>query len=57
MKHGASPWTGSSGGAPGATDWSVRGYGENTRKKAVWTGASGGEYDKKTPRIGATGAE
>ena len=25
MKHGASPRTGSSGGKPGATDWSVRG--------------------------------
>ena len=25
MKHGTSPRTGSSGGEPGATDWSVRG--------------------------------
>ena len=41
MKHG--PRTGSSGGEPGASDWSVRGNGENTIKK--------------TPRIGASGAE
>ena len=33
MKHGNSPRTGSSGGEPGATDWSVRGNGENTKKK------------------------
>ena len=32
-KHGASPRTGSSGGEPGATDWSVRGNWENTKKK------------------------
>ena len=30
MKHGTSPQTGSSEGEPGATDWSVRGNGENT---------------------------
>ena len=33
MKHGTSPWTGSSGGEPGATDWSVRGNRENTTKR------------------------
>ena len=33
MKHGTSPRTGSSGGEPGATDWSVRGNGENTIKR------------------------
>ena len=33
MKHGTSPQTGSSGGEPGATDWSVRGNGENTSKR------------------------
>ena len=33
MKHGTSPRTGSSGGEPGATDWSVRGNGENTTKR------------------------
>ena len=33
MKHGASPRTGSSGGEPGATDWSVRGSGENMTKR------------------------
>ena len=43
MKHNISPRTGSSGGEPGATDWSVRGSGENTTKRP--------------PRIGATGAE
>ena len=32
MKHGPSPRTGSSGGEPGAMDWSVRGNGENTAK-------------------------
>ena len=44
MKHGTSPRTGSSGGEPGATDWSIRGNGENAKKK-------------KMPRIGASGAE
>ena len=33
MTHGTSPRTGSSGGEQGATDWSVRGNGENTIKK------------------------
>ena len=33
MKHGTSPRTRSSGGEPGATDWSVRGNGENTTKR------------------------
>ena len=32
MKHGPSPRTGSSGGEPGAMDWSVRGGGGNTTK-------------------------
>ena len=32
-EHGPSPQTGSSGGEPGATDWNVRGNGENTTKK------------------------
>ena len=32
-RHGTSPRTGSSGGETGATDWSVRGNGENTRKR------------------------
>ena len=59
MKHGTSPRTGSSGGEPGATDWSVRGNGENTTKRRPgwehpWQRR---EYDKETPRIGATGAE
>ena len=44
MKHGNSPRTGSSGGEPGATDWSVRGNGPNTLKK-------------KKARMGASGAE
>ena len=43
MKHGASHRTGLSGGEPGATDWSVRGNGENTIKKAPRIGASGAE--------------
>ena len=33
MKHSINPRTGSSGGEPGATDWSVRGGGESTTKK------------------------
>ena len=33
MKHNISPRTGSSGGEPGATDWSVRGSGENMTKE------------------------
>ena len=33
MKHSISPQTGSSGGEPGATDWSVRGGGESTTKR------------------------
>ena len=33
MKHGTSPRTGSSGGEPGATDWSVRSNGGNTIKR------------------------
>ena len=85
MKHGTSPRTGSSGGEPGATDWSIRGNGENTIKRRPglehlgrnearakppdWivrgqTRCHGlerpgqrGENDKKTPRIGASGAE
>ena len=32
-EHGPSSRTGSSGGEPGATDWSVRGNGENTTKR------------------------
>ena len=44
MKHGASPRTGSSGSKPGATDWGVRGNGENTKKK-------------KAPGVGASGPE
>ena len=85
MKHGTSPRTGSSGREPGATDWSVRGNGENTTKGRpgledpgrggarpeppdwiVWvrTRCNGlerprqrREYDKQTPRIGASEAE
>ena len=33
VELGPSPRTGSSGGEPGATDWSVRGNGENTTKR------------------------
>ena len=33
MKHSINPRTGSSGGEPGATDWSVRGRGESTTKR------------------------
>ena len=59
MKHGTSPPTGSSGGEPGATDWSVRGNGENTTKRRPGLEHPGQrrEYDKKTPRIGASGGE
>ena len=85
MKHGTSSRTGSSGGEPGATDWSVRGKGENTTKSRPGSehpGRNGArpkppdwivrgrtrchglelprqrrEKDKKTLRIGASGAE
>ena len=85
MKQGTSPRTGSSGVEPGATDWSVRGNGENTTQRRPGLehpGRSGArpkppdwivrgrtrchglerprqwrEYDKKTPRNGASGAE
>ena len=33
VEHGPSPRNGSSGGEPGATDWSIRGNGENTVKR------------------------
>ena len=33
MKHSINPRTGSSGGEPGATDWSVGGGGESTTKR------------------------
>ena len=67
MKHGASPRTGSSGGDPGATDWSVQGNCENTKKKAPRFGASGAERStalasgldrpgvNPLPRTGASG--
>ena len=42
-KHSISPRTGSSGGEPGATDWSVRGSGESTTKKTSRVGATGEE--------------
>ena len=32
VEHGPSTRTGMSGGEPGATDWSIRGNGENTKK-------------------------
>ena len=82
VELGPSPRTGLSGGEPGATDWSVRGNGENTTKRRPGLehlGRSGArpkppdwivrgrtqchglehprqrrEYDKKTPRIGAS---
>ena len=33
VEHGTSPRTGSSGGEPGATNWSIRGSGENMIKR------------------------
>ena len=59
MKHGASPRTGSFGGEPGATDWSVWGYGENTMKRRPGLEhlRQRSEYDKTTARFGASGAE
>ena len=59
MKHGTSPQIGLSGGEPSATDWSIQGNGENTLKRRPGSEHSGQrrEYDKKTPRIEATGAE
>ena len=60
MKHGASPWTGSSGGEPGATDWSVRGNRENTKKKekgAPGWSIQGGKRHGFSPRTGPSGGE
>ena len=85
VELGPSPRTGSSGGEPGATDWSVRANGGDTSKRRPGLehlGRSGArhkpqdwivrgttrchglerprqrrEYDKKTPRIGASGTE
>ena len=59
MKQGASPRTGSSGGEPGATDWSVRGNGENTMKRrpGLKRPRQRREYDKTTARFRASGAE
>ena len=45
VEHGTSTRTGSSRGAPGATNWNIRGNGENTAKRrpglehSGWTGA------------------
>ena len=33
VEQGTSPWTGSSGGEPWATDWNIRGNGEKTAKR------------------------
>ena len=59
MKHGASPRTGSSGGEPGATDWSVRGNGGNTNKKKGAPGWSirGGKKHGTSPKTGLSGGE
>ena len=51
MKHGNSPQTGSSGGEPGATDWSVRDNGENTMKKTT------GKMHGTGPRTGSSEGE
>ena len=58
MKHGTSPRTGPSGGEPGATDWSVRGNGENTKKKDApdWS-IQGGLKHGTSPRTGSSGGE
>ena len=58
MKHNISPRTGSSGGEPGAEDWSVRGNGENTKKSDApgWSGR-GGKKRGTSPRTGSSGGE
>ena len=50
MKHGASPQTGSSGGEPGAADWSVRGNGENTIKRRPGLEHPGQEEARHEPQ-------
>ena len=57
MKHGASPRTGSSGAEPGATDWSVRGNGENTTKRRQDWSYRGGMKHNISPRAGSSGGE
>ena len=57
MKHGISPRTGSSGGEPGATDWSVRGNGENTKNDAPDGSIRGGMKRGTSPRTGSSGGE
>ena len=58
MKHGASPRTGWSRGAPGAMDWSVRGNGESTINKGApdWS-IRGGRKQGTSPRTGPSGGE
>ena len=41
VQCGTSPRTGSSGGEPGATDWNIRGNGENTAKRCPGLGHPG----------------
>ena len=57
MKHGTSPRTGSSGGEPGATDWSIRGNGENTIKRRPDCSNRGGMKHGTSPRTESSGAE
>ena len=48
MKHG---------GEPGATDWSVRGNGENTIKRRPGLEHRGGKKHGTSPRTGPSGGE
>ena len=57
MKHGNSPRNGSSGVEPGATEWSVRGNGENTIKDAPDWSIRGGRRHGTSPRTGSSGDE
>ena len=49
MKHSINPRTGSSGGEPGATDWSVRGGGESTTKRPPGLEQPGGNEARRKP--------
>ena len=35
LEHGPNPWTGSSGGAPGATGWNIRGNGTDPKDRNI----------------------
>ena len=57
MKHGTSPRTGSSGGEPGATDWSFEAMERIRQKDAPDWSIQGGMKHGPSPRTGSSGGE